>query len=149
MYREAIELSPPSAPLHDQLGHVFAEENDHETAIAEFQEANRLSPANSFTHSHLGLSLEAVGDHAGAIAAFRQAILLRSDNTRARSNLIRLLGAKDLGVTEYPPKDTAVIDGDLGFRQHTGGHTPGPTWPTFITFASKYFDKPSASSASR
>jgi hypothetical protein len=60
----------------------------------------------------------------------------------------KLLGAKDLGTTEFPAIDTAIIEGDLGFRQHTGGHTPGPTWPTFITFASKYFDKAS-SSASR
>jgi hypothetical protein len=67
----------------------------------------------------------------------------------AAGPVYRLLGARDLGVTEYPPKDTAVIDGDLGFRQHTGGHTPGPTWPTFITFATRYFDKSTAASASR
>ena len=31
----------------------------------------------------------------------------------------KLLGAKDLGTTEFPPIDTAIIDGDVGFRQHT------------------------------
>jgi hypothetical protein len=60
----------------------------------------------------------------------------------------KLLGARDLGTSEFPAIDTAIISGDLGFRQHTGGHTPAPTWPTFITFASKYFDQPT-SSASR
>jgi hypothetical protein len=60
----------------------------------------------------------------------------------------RLLGAKDLGTTDFPPIDTAIIDGDLGFRQHTAGHTPAPTWPTFLTFASRHFDRP-ATSASR
>ena len=59
----------------------------------------------------------------------------------------KLLGAKDLGTTVFPPIDTAIIDGDLGFRQHTEGHTPAPTWPTFIRFASKYFDRPTASAA--
>jgi hypothetical protein len=59
----------------------------------------------------------------------------------------RLLGKKDLGTTEFPPIDTAIIDGDLGFRQHTAGHTPGPTWPTFITFAEKYFKKPTATAS--
>jgi len=49
-----------------------------------------------------------------------------------------LLGKKDLGTTEFPPIDTALIAGDIGFRQHTGGHTDGPTWPTFLTFADKY-----------
>jgi len=50
----------------------------------------------------------------------------------------RLLGAKDLGTVAYPPIETALISGDLSFRQHTGGHTPVPNWPTFITFASRY-----------
>jgi len=50
----------------------------------------------------------------------------------------RLLGKKDLGTTEFPPIETALIDGDLGFRQHSGGHTPAPNWPTFLEFASHY-----------
>ncbi len=49
-----------------------------------------------------------------------------------------LLGKKGLSTTEFPAIDTAVIDGDIGFRQHTAGHTPEPTWPTFITFAERY-----------
>lgn len=57
-----------------------------------------------------------------------------------------LLGRKDLGTTEFPPIDTAIIDGDLGFRQHTGGHTPAPTWPTFITFAERYLRTPASKS---
>jgi hypothetical protein len=51
----------------------------------------------------------------------------------------KLLGKKDLGTTEFPPLETTLIDGDLAFRQHSGGHTPGPNWPTFLTFASRYF----------
>jgi hypothetical protein len=53
----------------------------------------------------------------------------------------RLLGRKDLGTTEFPPIDTTIIGGDLGFRQHTGGHTAEPTWPTFLEFAGRYFGK--------
>jgi len=34
---------------------------------------------------------------------------------------------------------TALIDGDIGFRQHFGGHSTLPNWPTFIKFADKYF----------
>jgi hypothetical protein len=51
----------------------------------------------------------------------------------------KLLGKKDLGATEFPPIETTLISGDLGFRQHSKGHTPAPNWPTFITFASRYF----------
>jgi hypothetical protein len=50
----------------------------------------------------------------------------------------KLFGKKDLGTTEFPAIDTTLINGDIGFRQHTGGHTDGPTWPTFLTFADRY-----------
>jgi hypothetical protein len=49
-----------------------------------------------------------------------------------------LLGKKDLGTSEFPPIETALIRGELGFRQHTGGHTSGPNWPTFLSFADRY-----------
>jgi hypothetical protein len=50
-----------------------------------------------------------------------------------------LLGAKGLSATEFPPIETPVMGGDIAFRQHSGGHTPGPNWPTFLEFASRYF----------
>jgi|tagenome__1003787_1003787.scaffolds.fasta_scaffold20975233_2 hypothetical protein len=54
----------------------------------------------------------------------------------------RLLGKKDLGTTEFPPMETPLIDGDIAFRQHSGGHTTGPNWPTFLTFAGRYLQAP-------
>jgi peptidoglycan/xylan/chitin deacetylase (PgdA/CDA1 family) len=54
----------------------------------------------------------------------------------------KLLGKKDLGTTEFPPMGTALIDGDIAFRQHSGGHTTGPNWPTFLTLASRYIHGP-------
>jgi hypothetical protein len=56
----------------------------------------------------------------------------------------RLLGKKDLGTTEFPPQETALIDGEIAFRQHAGGHTTGPNWPTFLTFAGRYLKAPTA-----
>jgi hypothetical protein len=50
----------------------------------------------------------------------------------------KLLGKKGLGTAEFPAVETTLIDGDVAFRQHSGGHTPGPNWPTFLTFASRY-----------
>jgi len=54
----------------------------------------------------------------------------------------RLLGKKDMGTTVFPPIETTLIDGDIAFRQHSGGHTPGPNWPTFLTFAGRYLHAP-------
>jgi hypothetical protein len=52
----------------------------------------------------------------------------------------RLLGGKDLGVSQLPPLDTPVTAGDLGWHYHTGGHTATPAdWQAFLTFLGKYF----------
>ena len=51
----------------------------------------------------------------------------------------RLLDKNDLGTTEMPPMETALIEGDIAFRQHRFGHTTGPNWPTFLQFAGRYF----------
>jgi hypothetical protein len=59
----------------------------------------------------------------------------------AGSEVYELVGKKGLGATEFPKVETAFISGDIGYRQHTAGHTPAPNWPTFIEFASRYFGK--------
>ena len=56
----------------------------------------------------------------------------------AAGPVYRLLGGKDLGTVKFPPIETALIDGDIAFRQHRGGHTTAPNWPTFLQFASRY-----------
>jgi len=60
----------------------------------------------------------------------------------------RLLGKKDLGTTEFPKIETALTSGDIAFRQHSAGHTPGPNWPVFLDFAARYFESGSQSKAS-
>jgi hypothetical protein len=57
----------------------------------------------------------------------------------AAGQVYELLGRKGLGTTQFPPMGTALISGDLAFRQHSGGHTAGPNWPTFLEFASRYW----------
>jgi hypothetical protein len=58
----------------------------------------------------------------------------------AAGPVYRLLGGKDLGVTELPPLDRPVTDGDLGWHYHTGGHAATQAdWSAFLQFLAKYF----------
>ena len=63
--------------------------------------------------------------------------------TVAAGQVFRLLGAKDIGVTDdyqhakMPPVNTGLLDGDLAWRQHDAGHTDGPNWKYFIPWATK------------
>ena len=65
----------------------------------------------------------------------------------AAGPVYRLLGKKDMGTTVFPPIETPLIDGDIAFREHSGGHTPGPNWPTFIAFAGRYLHAPQSAAA--
>jgi hypothetical protein len=51
-----------------------------------------------------------------------------------------LLGRRALGTAEFPPIETPLTAGELAYRQHAGGHTSGPNWPTFLEFAARYFE---------
>jgi hypothetical protein len=62
--------------------------------------------------------------------------------TADASPVYELLGKKGLGTMEMPSMGIALISGDLAFRQHFGGHTNGPNWPTFLEFASRYLHAP-------
>jgi (4-O-methyl)-D-glucuronate---lignin esterase len=59
----------------------------------------------------------------------------------AAGPIYRLLGARDLGTSEFPPTETSLTAGELAYRQHSGGHTSGPNWPTFLDFAQRYFGR--------
>ncbi len=62
--------------------------------------------------------------------------------TVAAGPVYRLLGKQDLGTAEMPAIETSLIAGELAWRQHSGGHTTGPNWPTFLAFASRHIEGP-------
>lgn len=63
--------------------------------------------------------------------------------TIAAGAVFKLLGAKDLGVSndymkeEMPPVLSGLLDGQLAWRQHDGGHTDGPNYEYFIPWAAR------------
>jgi hypothetical protein len=58
----------------------------------------------------------------------------------AAGPVYKLLGKKDLGVTEFPAAETSITTGELGWAYHTGPHQVTPAeWRTFVEFVAKYF----------
>jgi hypothetical protein len=62
----------------------------------------------------------------------------------AAGPVFRLLGAKDLGTSDnyktekMPAVNVSMLDGQLAWRQHDGGHTDAPNWKYFIPWADKF-----------
>lgn len=57
----------------------------------------------------------------------------------AAAPVYELLGKKGLGTNEFPKQETALVGGEIAFRQHAGGHTVGPNWPAFLKWAERYW----------
>jgi hypothetical protein len=57
--------------------------------------------------------------------------------------VFRLLGARDLGVgddyehAQLPPVGKGLLDGELAWREHPGGHTDAPNIKSFIAWADR------------
>lgn len=50
-----------------------------------------------------------------------------------------LLGKKGLGTQEFPKVEHGLMGGEVAYRQHNSGHTPGPNWPVFLDYINRYF----------
>ena len=66
--------------------------------------------------------------------------------TVAAGTVYKLLGTKDLGVgNDYqnammPAALTGLLDGELAWRQHEGGHTDAPNFQFFIPWANRFLN---------
>jgi hypothetical protein len=78
-----------------------------------------------------------------------QATLTTPANATGPVPVIMPFGGGFGGVRARRSKRRSLVDGDLAFRQHSGGHTDGPNWPTFLTVAERYFTTPGARGTER
>lgn len=66
--------------------------------------------------------------------------------TVAAGEAYTLLGARDLGLShdymeeEIPPVNQGLLNGELAWRQHDGGHTDWPNMQYFIPWANRMLD---------
>ncbi len=71
--------------------------------------------------------------------------------TVAAGPVFRLLGAHDLGIVadyrtvKMPPPETNLLDGELAWRQHTGGHEDRSNMKYFLAWADRFFHRTSPS----
>lgn len=65
----------------------------------------------------------------------------------AAGPVFKLLGVKDLGVSndykteQMPPVNQGLLEGNLAWRQHDGGHTDAPNITWFIEWVNGHLDK--------
>jgi len=84
--QHALQLSPNSAPTHNNLGNVYVAEKKLDAAEKEFRTGLRLDPKNRDANYNLGVLLMARGSPGEAIPYFER---VRPANAETSLNLIR------------------------------------------------------------
>lgn len=124
---EAIEQSPRSAHLQEELGQLLLEQGEIDAAEIHYREAIRLKP-NARLHSGLGAILVDKQQYREAIRELRTAIVLDPSFALAHANLGTALtraGESGLASTEYnealrlEPANVQALSGlgEIEFRQ--------------------------------
>jgi hypothetical protein len=54
------------------------------------------------------------------------------------SRVFALVGAKGIAGGKMPPVNQGLLDGQLAWRQHDGGHTDAPNMKWFLQWADKF-----------
>jgi tetratricopeptide (TPR) repeat protein len=93
-HRKALERSPSSDALHNNLGYNLLMQKKNEEAAAEFREALKLNPRSPVAHNNLGLALANRNDTAEAVANWQSA----ADAATAHNNLAVVL----IEIGNYP-----------------------------------------------
>jgi len=89
----ALTTSPNSAPLHDALGTLLAQQENYGEAANQFRLAISLDPALASAHYHLGSVFLSQNEPAAAVTELSQAYTLANDNIEYALQLGRALRA--------------------------------------------------------
>ncbi len=101
---KTAELLPSDAETHNNLGIVFEDRGQLESAVASYSNALKLKPDFAAAHYNLGNALIELGSIDDAIASYRRALLIQPDFAVVHSNLgaaLQDLGKHDEAVLSY------------------------------------------------
>ncbi len=86
-YHQALELGPPMADAHVNLGRLYHEAKDYVRAEAHYRAAAEIAPADPVPRFNLGVLSEDLDRRGDAIRAYQQALALDPDFADAHYNL--------------------------------------------------------------
>ena len=84
LFLEVLERNPASLKAHNNLGVLFDELKQHDSALEHFEQAERVEPENVEVLTNYGSTLAAVGRYEQAEVILRRAQRLAPDDARVR-----------------------------------------------------------------
>ena len=80
------------APVHAELGMIFAKTGRVEEAHQELARAEQINPRFEMTYVYRGNIAELAGDRAAAAREYQRALAINPSNSAARDALVRVSG---------------------------------------------------------
>jgi protein O-mannosyl-transferase len=93
-YAAALQMNPYSASLHNDLGIIFAEQEDYDQAITSILQAIAIKPQEPHYYFTLGDVYFRAGDTPNSIKALEQAVSLNPDFAEGYYNLASAYGSQ-------------------------------------------------------
>ncbi len=121
-WRNALELSPGDARVHNNLGVALFETKKVDEAIAEYRKALELNPDYPEAHNSLGSALAGQGKFDEAIRHFEKVLELKPADARAHTNLgaaLAEMGRIDEAIPHYV-KALEAAPGDAETHNNLG-----------------------------
>jgi tetratricopeptide (TPR) repeat protein len=87
LFNHAITVTSHNDIAHINLGDVFLEKGNIDSAITEYQEALKISPGNYFAHNGLGVAFHKNGNLDAAIKEYNEALKINPVYSDAKTNL--------------------------------------------------------------
>ena len=103
-YQELLQSDPDNFKAYNNLGTVYEEKHDYETAAASYRRALEINPEAAPVHYNLGHALQKQGQYEAAIDAYQAALALRPDHPDTHYNIGHAyhdLGELDAAETAY------------------------------------------------
>ena len=94
-YKQAIEIDPDDAEVHNNLGIAYSKSGKYEEAIEPYKQAIRIDPNFKEAHYNLACRYSLLGNINKALKSLGKAIDLGFDNIKHMENDSDLNGLRD------------------------------------------------------
>ena len=93
LFRQAVEVCPGDAGLHYSFAYGLERSRKYDEALEQYSLALTLDPTLAQAYFNRGDIYQSRENYAEAILAYQQGLLIDPENSRARKNLAKALGA--------------------------------------------------------
>jgi len=120
LWPATVKVSPSGAPIHNNMGDVYARRQDYPKAIEEFTKATQINPGYADAYHNLANTYQMTGDANNAVKYYNKALSINPNIWQSYQNLAAIFfqsGDKNKAM-EYIQKALTINPNDPGLQSN-------------------------------